>query len=157
MFPDIIRQFNGNWLLLQRPSVFWQNVFMSVWSISIWSNLLFYFVHSILQSFFGVHTSSYKSWLEQYHYPLKQRDIADVGVFFKYFFVCQSINEAQRTTLVERPLDFLFVIYLVPATFFCVFRGLVRTTETLPNYRCQPVVLLMDLWVTVAAAMSPSQ
>ncbi|XP_042174755.1 transmembrane 6 superfamily member 1 isoform X2 [Oncorhynchus tshawytscha] len=35
-----------------------------------------------------------------------------------------SINEVQRTTLVERPLDFLFVIYLVPATFFCVFRGL---------------------------------
>lgn len=141
-----------------RGQVFFDKMF-SCQSEAFQSEAIFYFIlfTQSCKAFFGVHTSSYKSWLEQYHYPLKQRDIADVGVFFSIYFFCQSINEAQRTTLLERPLDFLFVIYLVPATFFCVFRGLVRTTETLPNYRCQPVVLLMDLCVTVAAAMSPSQ
>ncbi|KAM4630265.1 transmembrane 6 superfamily member 1-like [Polymixia lowei] len=36
-----------------------------------------------------------------------------------------SIQEAQRKSLVHRPLDFLFIIYLVPAMAFCVFRGLI--------------------------------
>ncbi|XP_071389689.1 transmembrane 6 superfamily member 1-like isoform X1 [Centroberyx affinis] len=36
-----------------------------------------------------------------------------------------SIQEAQRKSLVHRPLDLLFIIYLIPATAFCVFRGLV--------------------------------
>ncbi|CAB1339081.1 unnamed protein product [Coregonus sp. 'balchen'] len=58
-----------------------------------------------------------------------------------------SIHEAQRTTLVERPLDFLFVIYLVPATFFCVFRGLVALdcpTEWCQEYTQQYEPYLKD-------------
>uniref|UniRef100_A0A8K9UZ71 Transmembrane 6 superfamily member 1 n=3 Tax=Oncorhynchus mykiss TaxID=8022 RepID=A0A8K9UZ71_ONCMY len=53
-----------------------------------------------------------------------------------------SINEAQRTTLLERPLDFLFVIYLVPATFFCVFRGLVALD--CPTEWCQEYTQLYE-------------
>lgn len=37
----------------------------------------------------------------------------------------QSPREAQRTDLLQRPLDLLFVLYLIPAFAFCVFRGLV--------------------------------
>uniref|UniRef100_A0A3B5KPE9 Transmembrane 6 superfamily member 1 n=1 Tax=Xiphophorus couchianus TaxID=32473 RepID=A0A3B5KPE9_9TELE len=36
-----------------------------------------------------------------------------------------SIQESQRTNLIHRPLDLLFIIYLIPALAFCVFRGLV--------------------------------
>ncbi|XP_042265523.1 transmembrane 6 superfamily member 1-like isoform X2 [Thunnus albacares] len=36
-----------------------------------------------------------------------------------------SIQEAQRTSLLNRPLDLMFIIYLIPALAFCVFRGLV--------------------------------
>ncbi|XP_069554006.1 transmembrane 6 superfamily member 1-like isoform X2 [Brachyistius frenatus] len=36
-----------------------------------------------------------------------------------------NIQEAQRTRLLQRPLDLLFIIYLIPALAFCVFRGLV--------------------------------
>ncbi|XP_042345368.1 transmembrane 6 superfamily member 1-like isoform X1 [Plectropomus leopardus] len=37
----------------------------------------------------------------------------------------QNIQEADRKSLLQRPLDLLFVIYLIPAFAFCVFRGLV--------------------------------
>uniref|UniRef100_A0A3Q3XEL9 Transmembrane 6 superfamily member 1 n=1 Tax=Mola mola TaxID=94237 RepID=A0A3Q3XEL9_MOLML len=37
-----------------------------------------------------------------------------------------SIQEAGKKSLLHRPLDLLFFIYLVPAFAFCVFRGLVR-------------------------------
>ncbi|KAM7405907.1 hypothetical protein PAMP_000320 [Pampus punctatissimus] len=36
-----------------------------------------------------------------------------------------SIQEAQRTSLLRRPLDLMFIIYLIPALAFCIFRGLV--------------------------------
>ncbi|XP_036399631.1 transmembrane 6 superfamily member 1-like [Megalops cyprinoides] len=36
-----------------------------------------------------------------------------------------SIQEAHKKSLVQRPLDFLFAIYLIPAIAFCIFRGLV--------------------------------
>ncbi|XP_022603008.1 transmembrane 6 superfamily member 1 [Seriola dumerili] len=36
-----------------------------------------------------------------------------------------SIQEAERKSLLHRPLDLLFIIYLIPALAFCVFRGLV--------------------------------
>ncbi|XP_037103192.1 transmembrane 6 superfamily member 1-like isoform X2 [Syngnathus acus] len=36
-----------------------------------------------------------------------------------------NIQDAQRMTLLQRPLDLCFVICLIPATTFCVFRGLV--------------------------------
>ncbi|KAJ8271569.1 hypothetical protein COCON_G00104280 [Conger conger] len=36
-----------------------------------------------------------------------------------------SIQEAHRQSLVQRPLDLLFAIYLILATAFCIFRGLV--------------------------------
>ncbi|XP_049573303.1 transmembrane 6 superfamily member 1 isoform X1 [Syngnathus scovelli] len=36
-----------------------------------------------------------------------------------------NIQEAQRMTLFQRPLDLCFVICLIPAIIFCVFRGLV--------------------------------
>ncbi|KAM9861280.1 transmembrane 6 superfamily member 1-like [Aulostomus maculatus] len=35
------------------------------------------------------------------------------------------VQEAQRTSLSCRPLDLFFIIYLIPALTFCVFRGLV--------------------------------
>ncbi|XP_071345108.1 transmembrane 6 superfamily member 1-like isoform X4 [Trachinotus anak] len=34
-------------------------------------------------------------------------------------------QEAERKSLLHRPLDLLFIIYLIPALAFCVFRGLV--------------------------------
>ncbi|XP_034050707.1 transmembrane 6 superfamily member 1-like isoform X2 [Thalassophryne amazonica] len=37
----------------------------------------------------------------------------------------KSIQEAQRRSLFQRPLDLLFVIYLLPALAFCIFRGLI--------------------------------
>uniref|UniRef100_A0A3P8VLJ4 Transmembrane 6 superfamily member 1 n=1 Tax=Cynoglossus semilaevis TaxID=244447 RepID=A0A3P8VLJ4_CYNSE len=36
-----------------------------------------------------------------------------------------GVQEVQRKSLHHRPLDLLFVVYLVPALVFCVFRGLV--------------------------------
>lgn len=36
-----------------------------------------------------------------------------------------NIHEAQETKLLDRPGDLLFIIYLIPAFSFCVFRGLV--------------------------------
>ncbi|XP_030579298.1 transmembrane 6 superfamily member 1 isoform X3 [Archocentrus centrarchus] len=36
-----------------------------------------------------------------------------------------DIEEAQRTGLLHRHLDLVFIIYLIPALAFCVFRGLV--------------------------------
>ncbi|XP_076587597.1 transmembrane 6 superfamily member 1-like isoform X1 [Chaetodon auriga] len=36
-----------------------------------------------------------------------------------------SIQEAGRKSLLHRPLDLLFIIYLIPAFAFCVFRGLI--------------------------------
>ncbi|XP_077374777.1 transmembrane 6 superfamily member 1-like isoform X2 [Festucalex cinctus] len=36
-----------------------------------------------------------------------------------------NIQEAPRMTLFHRPLDLCFIIYLIPAMTFCVFRGLV--------------------------------
>ncbi|KAM6950203.1 transmembrane 6 superfamily member 1-like [Lycodopsis pacificus] len=36
-----------------------------------------------------------------------------------------SVQEAERKSLLHRPLDLLFIIYLIPAFAFCVFRGLV--------------------------------
>ncbi|XP_028257843.1 transmembrane 6 superfamily member 1-like isoform X2 [Parambassis ranga] len=39
----------------------------------------------------------------------------------------QSTND-QRTGLLGRPLDLLFIIFLIPTLAFCVFRGLVRNS-----------------------------
>ncbi|KAM6979447.1 LOW QUALITY PROTEIN: transmembrane 6 superfamily member 1-like [Aplochiton taeniatus] len=36
-----------------------------------------------------------------------------------------TIQDSQTKSLVQRPVDALFIIYLIPATAFCVFRGLV--------------------------------
>ncbi|XP_050930546.1 transmembrane 6 superfamily member 1 isoform X1 [Lates calcarifer] len=36
-----------------------------------------------------------------------------------------SVQETKRKSLLHRPLDLLFIIYLIPALAFCVFRGLV--------------------------------
>ncbi|XP_063329103.1 transmembrane 6 superfamily member 1-like isoform X1 [Pelmatolapia mariae] len=36
-----------------------------------------------------------------------------------------DIEEAQRAGLLRRPVDLVFIIYLIPALAFCVFRGLV--------------------------------
>ncbi|XP_044047934.1 transmembrane 6 superfamily member 1-like isoform X2 [Siniperca chuatsi] len=36
-----------------------------------------------------------------------------------------SIQEAEGKSLLHRPLDLLFIIYLIPAFAFCVFRGLI--------------------------------
>ncbi|XP_068587314.1 transmembrane 6 superfamily member 1-like isoform X4 [Cebidichthys violaceus] len=36
-----------------------------------------------------------------------------------------SVQGAERKSLLHRPLDLLFIIYLIPAFAFCVFRGLV--------------------------------
>ncbi|CAN9507179.1 unnamed protein product [Ophioblennius macclurei] len=36
-----------------------------------------------------------------------------------------NIKEAQETKLLDRPVDLLFILYLIPAFCFCVFRGLV--------------------------------
>uniref|UniRef100_A0A3P8UD48 Transmembrane 6 superfamily member 1 n=1 Tax=Amphiprion percula TaxID=161767 RepID=A0A3P8UD48_AMPPE len=36
-----------------------------------------------------------------------------------------NIQETPRAGLVHRPLDLLFIIYLIPALAFCIFRGLV--------------------------------
>ncbi|XP_038139116.1 transmembrane 6 superfamily member 1-like [Cyprinodon tularosa] len=36
-----------------------------------------------------------------------------------------SSQEAQRANLLQRPMDLLFIVYLIPAFAFCVFRGLV--------------------------------
>uniref|UniRef100_UPI0037E78FAD transmembrane 6 superfamily member 1-like isoform X1 n=2 Tax=Semicossyphus pulcher TaxID=241346 RepID=UPI0037E78FAD len=36
-----------------------------------------------------------------------------------------SIRDAERKSLLHRPLDLLFIIYLIPAFAFCVFRGLI--------------------------------
>ncbi|XP_029317720.1 transmembrane 6 superfamily member 1-like isoform X2 [Cottoperca gobio] len=36
-----------------------------------------------------------------------------------------ELTKAERKSLLHRPLDLLFVIYLIPAFAFCVFRGLV--------------------------------
>ncbi|XP_014895351.1 transmembrane 6 superfamily member 1 [Poecilia latipinna] len=36
-----------------------------------------------------------------------------------------SIQESQRTNVLQRPLDLLFIVCLIPALAFCVFRGLV--------------------------------
>lgn len=38
----------------------------------------------------------------------------------------QDIEEAHRAGLLRRPVDLVFIIYLIPALAFCVFRGLVR-------------------------------
>ncbi|XP_053177855.1 transmembrane 6 superfamily member 1-like isoform X1 [Scomber japonicus] len=46
-----------------------------------------------------------------------------------------SIQEAQRTSLLNRPLDLMFIIYLIPALAFCVFRGLV--VLDCPSIWCQ--------------------
>ncbi|XP_018618955.1 transmembrane 6 superfamily member 1-like isoform X1 [Scleropages formosus] len=46
-----------------------------------------------------------------------------------------GIQEAHRKSLVQRPLDFLFAIYLIPATAFCIFRGLVALD--CPNQWCR--------------------
>ncbi|XP_054627301.1 transmembrane 6 superfamily member 1-like isoform X3 [Dunckerocampus dactyliophorus] len=37
----------------------------------------------------------------------------------------KTIQEAHKTSLLQRPLDLFFIIYLIPAMAFCVFRGLV--------------------------------
>ncbi|XP_037339653.2 transmembrane 6 superfamily member 1-like isoform X2 [Pungitius pungitius] len=36
-----------------------------------------------------------------------------------------SVQEAERKSLLHRPLDLLFIIYLIPAFAFCIFRGLI--------------------------------
>lgn len=46
------------------------------------------------------------------------------------FFPLQNVKEAEQRSLLHRPQDLLFVIYLIPAFAFCVFRGLVRTKAT---------------------------
>lgn len=38
----------------------------------------------------------------------------------------QSNKETERKSLIRRPVDLFFVIYLILAFLFCLFRGLVR-------------------------------
>lgn len=45
----------------------------------------------------------------------------------------QNIQGPQRSNVLHRPLDLLFIIYLIPAFVFCVFRGLVRNMRWFSN------------------------
>ncbi|XP_066557565.1 transmembrane 6 superfamily member 1 [Amia ocellicauda] len=49
-----------------------------------------------------------------------------------------GIQEDHRKRLVQRPLDLLFTLYLIPATAFCIFRGLV--VLDCPAEMCQKYV-----------------
>ncbi|XP_051920405.1 transmembrane 6 superfamily member 1-like [Hippocampus zosterae] len=49
-----------------------------------------------------------------------------------------SIQKAQRMTMFRRPMDLFFIIYLIPAMSFCVFRGLVALDCS--NALCQHYV-----------------
>nr|XP_061796713.1 transmembrane 6 superfamily member 1-like isoform X2 [Nerophis lumbriciformis] len=49
-----------------------------------------------------------------------------------------EFTEAQKMTLFDRPLDLCFIIYLIPAITFCVFRGLVALDCS--NMLCQHYV-----------------
>ncbi|XP_030579291.1 transmembrane 6 superfamily member 1 isoform X2 [Archocentrus centrarchus] len=72
-----------------------------------------------------------------------------------------DIEEAQRTGLLHRHLDLVFIIYLIPALAFCVFRGLAQFshigaslhTRTPFSYRVpvdsQPVFLLVNVLYTL--------
>lgn len=53
-----------------------------------------------------------------------------IYTYIHIFFSLQNIEEAEQRSLLHRPQDLLFIIYLIPAFGFCVFRGLVRTTAT---------------------------
>ncbi|KAM7015147.1 transmembrane 6 superfamily member 1-like [Tautogolabrus adspersus] len=46
-----------------------------------------------------------------------------------------NIRDAERKSLLHRPLDLLFIIYLIPAFAFCVFRGLIVLDCS--SYWCQ--------------------
>uniref|UniRef100_A0A3Q2EGP1 Transmembrane 6 superfamily member 1 n=1 Tax=Cyprinodon variegatus TaxID=28743 RepID=A0A3Q2EGP1_CYPVA len=45
-----------------------------------------------------------------------------------------SSQEAQRANLLQRPMDLLFIVYLIPAFAFCVFRGLVNNCKTINKH-----------------------
>ncbi|KAG5849026.1 hypothetical protein ANANG_G00105680 [Anguilla anguilla] len=54
-----------------------------------------------------------------------------------------SIQEVHKQSLMQRPLDFIFAIYLILASAFCIFRGLVALdcpTQWCQEYvqRCEP-------------------
>lgn len=56
-------------------------------------------------------------------------------------------NESQRKSLFQRPMDLFFVIYLIPAFAFCVFRGLIAldcSSEWCQNYTQQFEPYLKD-------------
>lgn len=60
-------------------------------------------------------------------------------------FSLQNMEEAEKRSLLHRPQDLLFVIYLIPAFAFCVFRGLVRTTATQNIIFIPPMLLPYSL------------
>ncbi|XP_030016207.1 transmembrane 6 superfamily member 1 [Sphaeramia orbicularis] len=58
-----------------------------------------------------------------------------------------SIQKTNRRSLLQRPLDLLFVIYLIPAFAFCVFRGLIAldcSSEWCQDYTQQYEPYLKD-------------
>lgn len=63
-----------------------------------------------------------------------------------HIFPFQNI-EAEQRSLLHRPLDLLFVIYLIPAFAFCVFRGLVTTTIYNIHLYTHHLLLLFKLFV----------
>lgn len=46
-------------------------------------------------------------------------------------------------TLFRRPMDLFFIIYLIPAMSFCVFRGLVRNTNIIEGLKHISISLIV--------------
>lgn len=55
----------------------------------------------------------------------------------------QNIPAAERRSLLRRPQDLLFIIYLIPAFAFCVFRGLVRRLKMCKSPKITLNIFLM--------------
>lgn len=55
----------------------------------------------------------------------------------------QNIPAAERRSLLRRPQDLLFIIYLIPAFAFCVFRGLVRRLKMFKSPKITLNIFLM--------------
>lgn len=62
--------------------------------------------------------------------------------------IFQNIGGPQRSNVHQRPLDLLFIIYLIPAFMFCVFRGLVRKMRCFENdqTRCDSSIKFLLLF-----------
>ncbi|XP_067105242.1 transmembrane 6 superfamily member 1-like [Osmerus mordax] len=66
-----------------------------------------------------------------------------------------SVQEAQKKNLLQRPLDFLLAFCLIPATIFCVFRGLV--VLDCPSEWCQEYSQLYEPYLKDPSAYSRIQ